>query len=291
MPETLSAMGRGDLTEYRARVIITELACLTPGDRARADGMIAAELPELGDRSAETRAAAIAYRLDPEAVMGKVRGAVKDRHISLRPAPDTMSRLSALLPVAHGVAIYAALSKSADSTVATGDGRTRSQIMADELVSRVTGQAVTGCDAYGAPTYGQTETSSCDFNADQADRGTPDSAQKATALNTGRVGNAASDSECVAAAESTSDCARRSIGQDSSSEAGSASSGAARTIPVTNRRGDSHPAGARRTSGLQLNLIMTDRTLFGCDDEPAHLIGHGPIPAALARSLVCGRGG
>ncbi len=33
---------------------------------------------------------------------------------------------------------------------------------------------------------------------------------------------------------------------------------------------------------------MTDRTLFGCDDEPAHLVGHGPIPAALARSLVCG---
>ena len=32
---------------------------------------------------------------------------------------------------------------------------------------------------------------------------------------------------------------------------------------------------------------MTDRTLFG-DDEPAHLTGYGPIPAALARSLVIG---
>ena len=33
---------------------------------------------------------------------------------------------------------------------------------------------------------------------------------------------------------------------------------------------------------------MTDRTLFGCDDEPAHLMGHGPIPAQLARSLIGG---
>ena len=32
---------------------------------------------------------------------------------------------------------------------------------------------------------------------------------------------------------------------------------------------------------------MTDRTLLG-DDEPAHLTGHGPIPAALARALIIG---
>ena len=31
---------------------------------------------------------------------------------------------------------------------------------------------------------------------------------------------------------------------------------------------------------------MTDRTLLDGDDEPAQLIGHGPVPAALARHLV-----
>ena len=85
--------------------------------------------------------------------MSKVRGAITDRHVCLRPAPDTMSRLSALLPVAQGVAIYAALCKAADSTLATRGDRTRSQIMADELVTRVTGQTITGCDPYGAPHY------------------------------------------------------------------------------------------------------------------------------------------
>jgi hypothetical protein len=50
--------------------------------------------------------------------------------------------------------------------------------------------------------------------------------------------------------------------------------------------GETSPAGA--TGGLELNLIMTDRTLLGDDDEPAQLIGHGPIPAQLARALVIG---
>jgi hypothetical protein len=31
---------------------------------------------------------------------------------------------------------------------------------------------------------------------------------------------------------------------------------------------------------------MTDRTLFDGDNEPAHLTGYGPIPAALARKLI-----
>jgi hypothetical protein len=52
-----------------------------------------------------------------------------------------MARVSALLPVAQGVAVYAALRKAADAAIAAGDGRSRGQLMADLLVQRVTGQA------------------------------------------------------------------------------------------------------------------------------------------------------
>jgi len=34
---------------------------------------------------------------------------------------------------------------------------------------------------------------------------------------------------------------------------------------------------------VELHPVMTDRTLADRDDEPAHLIGHGPVPAAIAR--------
>ena len=47
-------------------------------------------------------------------------------------------------------------------------------------------------------------------------------------------------------------------------------------------------AGCGGGCGLQINLLMTDRTLLDGDDEPAYLHGHGPIPAALARALVIG---
>jgi hypothetical protein len=52
-----------------------------------------------------------------------------------------MSVLSGLLPVEQGVACLAALRRHTDEVVATGDTRTRDQIMADTLVERVTGQA------------------------------------------------------------------------------------------------------------------------------------------------------
>jgi hypothetical protein len=52
-----------------------------------------------------------------------------------------MSMVTGLLPVKQGVAVYAALTRQADSLRSDGDPRTRGQIMADTLVERVTGQA------------------------------------------------------------------------------------------------------------------------------------------------------
>ena len=64
-----------------------------------------------------------------------------ERRVSLRPAPDTMTHLTALLPVAQGVAVLAALERAAASARTEGDERGRGQVMADTLVERVTGQA------------------------------------------------------------------------------------------------------------------------------------------------------
>lgn len=59
--------------------------------------------------------------------------------MTLRPAPDTMSRLSAELPVASGVAVLKSLSDAADAARASGDPRNRGQVMTDTLVERVLG--------------------------------------------------------------------------------------------------------------------------------------------------------
>ncbi len=88
-----------------------------------------------------TRAAkGLAQRLDPESAVKRAAKAEADRTVTIRPAPDTMVYLSALVPVAEGVACFAALRQDAARAAATGDPRSRGQVMADAFVARVTGR-------------------------------------------------------------------------------------------------------------------------------------------------------
>ncbi len=141
MPHTLSALERGALSEWRATLIVRESACLDVADRRTLDAELCgdeANLAGVGDRRLVAAAKAIAYRLDPHAVVDRAAKAESERCVSIRPAPDTMTYLTALLPVAQGVAAYAALKRAADTT---GDQRSRGQVMADTLFERVTGRS------------------------------------------------------------------------------------------------------------------------------------------------------
>ncbi len=188
LPATFTALAEGRVSEWRAMIVARETAWLSREHRAVVDRELAPKLEMLGDRRVEAEAKKIGYRLDPHGALARVRGAETDRRVTIRPAPDTMARLSGLLPVAQGVAAYAALVGAADRLIAVGDSRSRGQLMADLLVQRLTGQSQ------------------------------------------------------------------------------------AADVPV------------------EINLIMTDQALLHPDgpdgNEPAHLDGHGPVPAELARSLI-----
>lgn len=186
MPHTFAALRSGLLNEWRVTLVVKETICLSPEDRAGVDEELAADtgvLDGMGDKAIISAVRAAAYRRDPASVAKRAARAVTERSVSLRPAPDTMAYLTALLPVAQGVAAYTALTRDADSLRASGDGRSRGQVMADTLVERVTGT----------------------------------------------------------------------------------------------------PGGI---SGLQIQLVMTDRTLLQADAEPARLPGYGIIPAAVARGIA-----
>jgi hypothetical protein len=141
MPATLDALRRGLTSEWRATVVARETACLSREHRGTVDRELAGQLGDLGDRQVEAAARTIAYRLDPRAYADRSAASAAERRVTLRPAPDTLTRLGALLPVAQGVAVYASLATAADGRHAEGDPRSRGQIMADTLVERVTGQA------------------------------------------------------------------------------------------------------------------------------------------------------
>jgi hypothetical protein len=186
MPHTLAALTTGTISEWRATLVVRETATLSAEHRTQVDSELRERLATLGDAAVAREASKIGYRLDPGAALRRHRGARGDRHVSLRPAPDTMSYLTGFLPVEQGVAVHTALRKHADALRSQGDARSRGQIMADTLTERVTGQS------------------------------------KASAVPTA------------------------------------------------------------------INLVMTDRALLGESETPAQLVGHGPIPAALARSIIRG---
>ncbi|WP_091327414.1 DUF222 domain-containing protein [Arthrobacter sp. cf158] len=186
MPRTMAALESGQLNEWRATLLVKETACLSVEDRAAVDEELAPDAGTFdgaGDKAIIAAAKAAAYRRDPRSVAQRASHAATERTVGLRPAPDTMTYLTALLPVAQGVAVYAALTRTADSVRSSGDGRTRGQVMADTLTERVTGT----------------------------------------------------------------------------------------------------PGGV---SGINLNLVMTDRTLFQGDPEPARLEGYGIVPSEWARALL-----
>ncbi len=214
MPETFAAMQAGVLSEHRAMLIAAATTFLTDADRARLDAEIAPQLDGLGDQDVDKKARAIAYRLDPRGSVDRAAHAAADRTITVRPAPESMAYLTALLPMTTAVACYAALRRHADTTVASGDQqrpdqveqpRSRGQVMADEFATRLTYGAIAGHDTNGTPI-----------------RRSPSSSAERPAAEL----------------------------------------------------------------SIEIAVIMTDETLLQGGDEPAELVGYGPLPAGIARHLV-----
>jgi hypothetical protein len=142
LPETRALLASGRIRERLAETIVAQTTHLDPEQRRLVDKQLAeAGLDAMGFARAEATVKKVAYETDRAGYTRRGRKAREDRRVTLRPAPDTMAVLSALLPVEQGVACLAALRRHADSAVAAGDGRSRDQVMADTVVERLTGQA------------------------------------------------------------------------------------------------------------------------------------------------------
>lgn len=140
LPHTYDALADGLTSEYRAFLVTKETAHLSREHRTAVDAELAGRpggIGALGDRTAESVSRAIGQRLDPAGAVRRRSRAARARRVSLRPAPDGMSRLCATLPLVEGVSTYAALQRAAESARASGDDRSRGAVMADELVARV----------------------------------------------------------------------------------------------------------------------------------------------------------
>lgn len=160
LPHTLDALAAGDTTEYCCSLIARASAVLGTVDRRTLDADLGPRLAGMGNRRVESEANRLAAELDAPSVVERNRRAVAERRVTVRPAPDAMTWVTALLPVADGVAVLAALDRHATTLANAGDQRNRGQLMADEFTRRLTevGCTVdpvavdaTGSDATAAP--------------------------------------------------------------------------------------------------------------------------------------------
>ncbi len=143
LPCTLAALRAGLVSEWRATLVARETACLSRQHRAEIDRELGSHpktWARWGERELIGELRRRAYRLDPASVVARRRHAEAQRSVSLRPAPDCMTYLTALLPVVTGVGVFAELTRAADTARATGDVRGRGQVMADTLATRLLGQ-------------------------------------------------------------------------------------------------------------------------------------------------------
>ena len=153
LPHTLAALSAGILNERRAELVVRGTSHLTPEQRSLVDAeviganvdpdddMAPGGVASWGDREVERRVRACADHLDAAAAVERTRLAESQRRVSIRPVPEAMATVTALLPVAQAVAVHAALTQAALAGKAAGDERGKGQLMADTLVERVTGQA------------------------------------------------------------------------------------------------------------------------------------------------------
>lgn len=147
MPQTMQAVRDGVIKPRHARTITEASTCLDADLRRQLDAQLVGHLAGRSDRAIRAEAHGRVYRLDPQAYVARGRRAVEDRYVSIRPKPDVMAMISAYLPAAQGVACHKALKTHAEALIAAGDPRTRSQIMADTFVARITGrEAAVGPD-------------------------------------------------------------------------------------------------------------------------------------------------
>ncbi|GAA4887548.1 HNH endonuclease [Serinicoccus chungangensis] len=140
MPCTLAALTEGVIDSHQAEVITRATTCLATEDRRLVDEQLVGRLDGLSTRQLRATVTALVYELDPQAHVRRAARSAEDAYVAMRPAPDVMCVISAMLPAAQGVAVYAALKRHAELLRASGDERHQGRIMADTLYANVTGR-------------------------------------------------------------------------------------------------------------------------------------------------------
>ncbi|MCC9196536.1 DUF222 domain-containing protein [Arthrobacter sp. zg-Y820] len=250
---TLQALESGQISYGHAETLVEQCA-----------GVVPAELPGfeaelLGMAAGQTRtqfrvkAQRLREQYYPETIVQRQLTAFEQRTVWVRPEPDGMSWLSALLPAEKAQAIFTQLSVAARGEQAAGDTRTVDQLRTDILTDLLGGhdhECRDECSNGGGGRGKGSKGSRGGRNAGGAGAGAK--------RGKGRRKGSGSGREASSGAK----------GSGSGKGAGSCRIG--------------HGPRAR----TEILVVINAETLFGADDQPAELNGYGPISPVTARRMA-----
>ncbi len=139
LPQTLAALGRGDINEHRAEIIAHETRVLCAEDRRTVDATLTHQLSELGDKALLWATRRLSFELDEHATLKRMAKARTERRVTSRPVADGMTLISAVVPAPEGTAVMLALTGHAALPHTEDDTRTRTQRVADTFCQRLVG--------------------------------------------------------------------------------------------------------------------------------------------------------
>jgi hypothetical protein len=251
---TLGRLEAGEISYGHAETVLEQCVGIAPADVLSFE----AQLLELaaGQTKAQFRVRAQRLREShyPETIVERQRTAFDQRRVWLRPEPDGMAWLSAMLPAEKALGIYHQLTAAARGEQAAGDSRTVDQLRTDILADLLGGHGQNKDDDGDGRSRG---------GAGGRSRGTAKRHQKAEGHNR-RHG---SSSDKAARGERTSSD-KAGPGEDTGTGSGTCRIG--------------HGPRAR----TEILVIINAETLFGADDRPAELLGYGPLSPETARRMA-----
>lgn len=120
MPNALDSLTRGDMNEFTSTMLVKELVRISPATCQMVDEALADQYGNLGTKKLVDTARAYSNQVDPNAQLARYTKARTERRVTVRPAADGMSFLTALLPTVQAFAAKQALRNAAATTRATG---------------------------------------------------------------------------------------------------------------------------------------------------------------------------
>ena len=263
LPDTFALWEAGRIDTAKARAVDDATVVLSDELARAVQDRVLPRAPEQTLAQLKAALARAVIAADPDGAEARHRQARRDRRVVVTAEPDGMGTLWAMLTATDAAGAFTWLTRLARGLGAE-DPRSMDARRADILAALLNGRPLHNAD---------TDTSDTDTSdTDTSDTDTSDTDTSDT------------DTSDTDTSDTDADAAPGGSEPDSGeADDGEADDGVDGADVAT---GPGRPIQPMNPGKPLIQVLVPYSTLIGADDHPAELVGHGPIPACLAREVA-----